>query len=41
MRQNQYRIVWLTMRSMSIYRNSKDYIFKHTKTDGVLLTVRD
>lgn len=35
---NGYKIVWLTMRSLPLYKFSKDYIRKHTKMHGALLT---
>lgn len=36
--QNGYKIVWLTMRSLPLYKLSKKYIRNHTKVNGVLLT---
>ena len=35
---NGYRIIWLTMRSLPLYKFSKNYIHEHTKIDGILLT---
>lgn len=35
---NGYKIVWLTMRSLPLYKFSKEYIRKHTAVEGVLLT---
>lgn len=35
---NGYKVVWLTMRSLPLYNFSKEYIKKHTRLHGVLLT---
>jgi phosphatidate phosphatase LPIN len=35
---NGYRIVWLTMRSLSLYNFSKNYIRSQTDVEGVLIT---
>lgn len=36
--ENGYKIVWLTMRSLPLYKLSTNYIKNHTKVNGVLLT---
>jgi phosphatidate phosphatase PAH1 len=33
-----YAIVWLTMRSLPLYKFSKNYISKYTRLQGPLLT---
>ena len=35
---NGYKIVWLTMRSLPLYKFSKDYIRHHAQVEGVVLT---
>lgn len=37
MAMNGYKIVWLTMRSMSMYHFSKKYINKHVNCEGALI----
>lgn len=34
---NGYKIVWLTMRSLPLYRFSKDYVRQHSQMHGALI----
>lgn len=35
--ENGYRIIWITMRSITLYQISKNYIADHIGCEGILL----